>query len=150
MRSIRHPHILIFYGAGVNSNDHPFLVTELMVNGSLRRLLDSSEPITWSQRFTFARDIASGMRYLHSKFTVHRDLKAENCFLDARLRVKVSLALPLLPAHQSETTHHYCLRTNCLLWRLPTTAACAPIARSAGHMCCAHTLLKGERTGNLH
>ena len=30
MRSIRHPHLLIFYGAGVNHEKRAFLVTELM------------------------------------------------------------------------------------------------------------------------
>ena len=37
MRSIRHPHLLIFYGAGVDHNKRAFLVTELM-QGSCAKL----------------------------------------------------------------------------------------------------------------
>jgi serine/threonine protein kinase len=76
MRSVRHPHCLTFYGAGVNSDDQAYLVTELMVNGSLKYILrDRTKPLLWSLRIQIAADIAAGMRYLHEIGTVHRDLK---------------------------------------------------------------------------
>eukprot|EP00040_Diaphanoeca_grandis_P034701 m.216423 g.216423 ORF g.216423 m.216423 type:complete len:1123 (+) comp33207_c7_seq3:167-3535(+) len=91
MQSIRHPNLLTFYGGGVNSQQQAFLVTELMEGGSLRKLLlDVDHDLGWTQRLLFATDIARGMHYLHSKETLHRDLKADNCFLDAKLRVKVA------------------------------------------------------------
>ena len=43
MRSIRHPHILLFYGAGFLPNGHPFLVTELMERGSLFGILHDTK-----------------------------------------------------------------------------------------------------------
>lgn len=59
--------------------------------GSLKSLLyDVNVKIDWPTRIGFARDVASGMTYLHDKGAVHRDLKADNCFLDANRRVKVS------------------------------------------------------------
>eukprot|EP00035_Acanthoeca_spectabilis_P017699 m.371925 g.371925 ORF g.371925 m.371925 type:complete len:602 (+) comp16686_c1_seq8:1793-3598(+) len=90
MRSIRHPHILIFYGAGIGYQSRAFLVTELM-SGSLRALLlDKSQAFGWDSRLTFASDIAAAMAYLHRRDTVHRDLKADNCFLSDDFRVKVA------------------------------------------------------------
>jgi serine/threonine protein kinase len=91
MRSIRHPHLLTFYGAGVDSDSRAYLVTELM-SGSLRStLLDASVELPWFTRLTFASDVAHGMSYLHERGMVHRDLKADNCFLDGKsMRVKVA------------------------------------------------------------
>eukprot|EP00040_Diaphanoeca_grandis_P027786 m.159007 g.159007 ORF g.159007 m.159007 type:complete len:420 (-) comp31117_c1_seq1:268-1527(-) len=91
MQSIRHPNLLTFFGAGVNEGSQAFLVTELMEGGSLRTLLlDKTRALTWTQRLSFACDISRGMKYLHDKGTIHRDLKADNCFVDGALRVKVA------------------------------------------------------------
>eukprot|EP00040_Diaphanoeca_grandis_P035382 m.222338 g.222338 ORF g.222338 m.222338 type:complete len:1048 (+) comp33371_c0_seq6:308-3451(+) len=91
MQSIRHPNLLTFFGAGVNNKSQAFLVTELMDGGSLRvLLLNATLTLTWEQRVSFAKDIARGMKYLHEKETIHRDLKADNCFVDGNLRVKVA------------------------------------------------------------
>lgn len=73
MRSIRHPHLLTFYGAGVDSQSRAFLVTELMANGSLKSvLLSVGTPLSWGARLTYASDVGRGMTYLHDKGTVHR------------------------------------------------------------------------------
>lgn len=90
MRSIRHPHLLTFYGAGVDKDNRAYLVVELM-KGSLGEMLrDPSQDISWDRRLTFASDCAHGMSYLHEKDTVHRDLKADNCFVGEDMRVKVA------------------------------------------------------------
>lgn len=90
MKSVRHPHVLTFYGAGITSELYPFLVVELMEQGSLYALLnDHSRALSWRDRVQFALDVASGMRYLHGMDTVHRDLKSDNCFVSADMRVKV-------------------------------------------------------------
>lgn len=92
MRSIRHPNLLTFYGAGIRSEGgFPYLVTELMVKGSLKTLLRSKgTTLSWQVRLQFAADAAGGLRYLHSVGYVHRDVKADNCFVDGNLRVKVA------------------------------------------------------------
>lgn len=78
-------------GAGVNAQGHAYLVTELMSKGALKSLLrDTSLVLDWDLKLRFAADIASGMRYLHEQHTVHRDLKADNCFVDDGFRVKVA------------------------------------------------------------
>eukprot|EP00041_Stephanoeca_diplocostata_P022493 m.537705 g.537705 ORF g.537705 m.537705 type:complete len:344 (+) comp22077_c0_seq28:2678-3709(+) len=91
MQSIRHPNLLIFYGAGVTSDGLAFLVVELMVGGSLRTLLHNLAcTLTWEDKFRFALDTARGMKHLHVLNTIHRDLKSDNCLVDEHLRVKIA------------------------------------------------------------
>ena len=74
----------------MNEDGFPYMVTELMALGSVRQLLwDDERELLWPTRLQFASDTASGMEYLHSIGTVHRDLKADNCFVDNMMRVKV-------------------------------------------------------------
>jgi serine/threonine protein kinase len=81
MKSIRHPHLLTFFGAGINTEGLPFLllpflVTELMARGSLKALLrNRTLELTWETRLRMAKDAASGVGYLHERGAVHRDLK---------------------------------------------------------------------------
>jgi serine/threonine protein kinase len=54
-------------------------------------LRDHSIALSWHTRLTFASDIAHGMAYLHTHEMLHRDLKADNCFVDEKtMRVKVA------------------------------------------------------------
>jgi serine/threonine-protein kinase CTR1 len=63
-----------------------------MAKGSLRGVLKSSSSVTLSveMRQNMALDCARGMRHLHSLGSIHRDLKSDNCLVDANLRVKVA------------------------------------------------------------
>jgi serine/threonine protein kinase len=76
LQMIRHPNLLIFFGAGTTDDGRFFLVTELLTGGSLRKaLLDKETTIDWSVRHRVAKQVASGMQHLHSLSVVHRDLK---------------------------------------------------------------------------
>ena len=88
MQSLRHPHVLTFYGSGINSESMAFLVTELMTRGSLADLLrDHTMALPWvPTRLQFASDIAAGMEYLHGAGMIHRDLKVGVTRIIARLR----------------------------------------------------------------
>lgn len=88
MQSIRHPNLLIFYGAGIKSDNTPFLVVELMTKGSMGKLI-KNESVPWSTRRRFALEVAQGMAHLHSLDSLHRDLKSDNCLVDDKLHVKV-------------------------------------------------------------
>lgn len=95
MSQLRHPHIVAFYGAGIDNLGRRFLLTELLSRGSLRTVLADNvkhPSLDWHLRLRFCRDIAAGMLFLHSRDPpmLHRDLKADNCLLDDRWGVKVA------------------------------------------------------------
>lgn len=92
LQSIRHPHLVLFFGAGeITGDKKAFIVTEFMAKGSLRSVLnDSSNILKWEQKQSVASHIASGMQYLHNLGIVHRDLKSDNCLCDIQLNTKVA------------------------------------------------------------
>lgn len=79
LQMIRHPNLLIFYGAGTSDDGRFFLVTELLAGGPLRKaLLDTEKEINWDVRTRVATQVAKGMQHLHSLSIVHRDLKVHH------------------------------------------------------------------------
>lgn len=72
LRSLHHNNVLRFIGV-LYKDRRLHLVTEYISGGTLTELLhDSTQPLPWEQRVSFAKDIASGMAYLHSMNIIHR------------------------------------------------------------------------------
>ena len=94
MRSIRHPNIVLFVGAGRFPNDGcPFLVLEFMQRGALSGILhDLSVQFNSTQQITFCLDAAKGMEFLHSLQPprIHRDMKSSNLLVSEGWVVKVA------------------------------------------------------------
>lgn len=81
LRSLSHKNVLRFIGV-LYKEKKLHLITEYIAGGSLKELIhDSGLPLTWQDRISFARDISSGMSYLHSKNIIHRDLNSLNCLV---------------------------------------------------------------------
>ena len=81
LKSLNHKNVLKFIGV-LYKEKRLHLVTEYVAGGSLKELLhDSGLPLTWPERLSFAKDIACGMAYLHSKNIIHRDLNSLNCLV---------------------------------------------------------------------
>ncbi|KAJ4876593.1 L-type lectin-domain containing receptor kinase IV.3 [Raphanus sativus] len=64
------------------------LVYDYMPNGSLDKYLYNSSEVTltWKQRITIIKGVASALFYLHEDWeevVIHRDIKASNVLLDA-------------------------------------------------------------------
>lgn len=91
MIRLRSPHTVNVYGAVTSLPDRMVLVMELLAGGDLRTLLRNSEqrPLPEEQSRRIIGDICAGMTFLHSKDTVHGDLKSANVLLDGAGRAKV-------------------------------------------------------------
>lgn len=82
---LRHPNLVLFIGAGINSTGSVCMLTEFCSGGALFNLLHDPVPVSlsWKQRCKIALDIAKGMNCLHSYKPpiLHRDLKSLNLLL---------------------------------------------------------------------
>ncbi|XP_062504702.1 probable serine/threonine-protein kinase drkC [Corticium candelabrum] len=93
MRTVRHPNIVMFIGAGQYNKDQPFLVLEYMGGGALCSLLHKKEvELCAKQKLRFVLEAAKGMDYLHTLKPprIHRDLKSANLLLSLNWQVKVA------------------------------------------------------------
>ncbi|KAL9224466.1 hypothetical protein vseg_000495 [Gypsophila vaccaria] len=86
LSQLHHPNIVAFYGVVSDGSIKNFaLVTEYMVNGSLKQVLRRKDrTIDWRKRVIIAKDAAFGMEYLHEKNIVHFDLKSHNFLVNMR------------------------------------------------------------------
>ena len=92
MIRLRNPHTVNVYGAITSLPDRLILVMELLVGGDLRNVLKHAEhPLPEHQSRQIIRDVCAGMAFLHSKATVHGDLKSCNILLDGCGRAKVCM-----------------------------------------------------------
>ncbi|CAM9120296.1 unnamed protein product [Ectocarpus sp. 13 AM-2016] len=79
------------YGAVTCLPDRMVLVMELLAGGDLLMFLKKSkEPLPEDHARRIIREICTGMAFLHSKDTVHGDLKSANVLLDSSGRAKIA------------------------------------------------------------
>ena len=90
MFRLRSPHTVQVYGAVTCRKDELVIVMELLAGGNLRVLLDAAkEPLSENHTRQLVGDVCAGMAFLHSKETIHGDLKSSNVLLDGAGRAKV-------------------------------------------------------------
>lgn len=89
-RELDHPNLCKFIGASVEAPEIAIL-TEYCPKGSLNDVLQNDEiPLNWGFRFSFARDVARAMAYLHQRKIHHGHLKSSNCIIDDRWVLKIT------------------------------------------------------------
>ncbi|KAL8003207.1 putative protein kinase [Plasmopara halstedii] len=97
MASLHHPHIVSFVGVAWDQLIDLCVVTEYMVGGDLKALLNNYEKNGHAVGFDrtkvkIAIHVASALVYLHSckQPVIHRDLKSKNILLDKDMNAKVT------------------------------------------------------------
>lgn len=91
MRDVKHENLVRFIGICLDEQNTGIL-TELMIRGSLRNILDNEKmQIDWMFRYSMISDIIEAMIFLHnSEIEFHGRLKSSNCVVDGRFMVKLT------------------------------------------------------------
>ncbi|KAK3231474.1 hypothetical protein Dsin_003355 [Dipteronia sinensis] len=90
LRQLQHQNIVQYYGSEV-IDDHFYIYLEYVHPGSINKYVrEHCGAITESMVRNFTRHILSGLAFLHSKKTIHRDIKGANLLVDAKGVVKLA------------------------------------------------------------
>ncbi|KAK5960384.1 serine/threonine protein kinase CLA4 PWA37_002463 [Arxiozyma heterogenica] len=97
MKDSRHKNIVNFLEAYLKTEDDLWVVMEFMEGGSLTDIIDNSpadpithSPLTEPQIAYIVRETCQGLKFLHDKHIIHRDIKSDNVLLDNYGRVKIT------------------------------------------------------------
>ncbi|XP_022772825.1 mitogen-activated protein kinase kinase kinase 5-like isoform X2 [Durio zibethinus] len=90
LRHLKHRNIVQYYGSEI-VDDHFYIYLEYVHPGSINKYIrEHCGAITESIVRNFTRHILSGLAYLHSSKTIHRDIKGANLLVDANGVVKLA------------------------------------------------------------
>ena len=91
LRGLNHPNIVKYIYTDISPDKRGVdILLEYMPAGSLKSLLDKYGAFDEGIIRRFMRQILEGLKYLHSKGVIHRDLKCANVLVDNSLNVKLS------------------------------------------------------------
>lgn len=89
----RHPNIVTFIEA-FNYNSELFMIVEYMHYGTLTRYVNISrgKRAPWTEPLIayVVKQVMSGLRFMHSKSRLHRDIKSENILIGMNGEIKLS------------------------------------------------------------
>ncbi|GMI75530.1 EMBRYO DEFECTIVE 71, MAP KINASE KINASE KINASE 4, YODA [Hibiscus trionum] len=84
-----HPNIVQYYGSE-KVDDKLYIYLEYVSGGSIYKILQEYGQLGELAIRSYTQQILSGLAYLHSKSTVHRDIKGANILVDPNGRVKLA------------------------------------------------------------
>ncbi|GAV52811.1 hypothetical protein ZYGR_0AI00930 [Zygosaccharomyces rouxii] len=97
MKDSRHKNIVNFLEAYLKTDDDLWVIMEYMEGGSLTDIIENSaaadsnhSPLTEPQIAYIVRETCQGLKFLHDRNIIHRDIKSDNVLLDTRARVKIT------------------------------------------------------------
>ncbi|CAI0403252.1 unnamed protein product [Linum tenue] len=86
---LRHPNIVQYYGSE-QVDDKLYIYLEYVSGGSIYKILQDYGQLGELAIRSYTQQILSGLAFLHSKSTVHRDIKGANILVDPNGRVKLA------------------------------------------------------------
>ncbi|KAJ8579839.1 kinase-like protein [Rhizopogon salebrosus TDB-379] len=90
-KQLQHENILPLLGFSYEFGPLPAMVSPWMHNGSLSTYLDKKfTELTWERKLRILQQVATAIRYLHSKDVVHGDLTANNILIDIACNAHVA------------------------------------------------------------
>ncbi|KPI45128.1 Serine/threonine-protein kinase plo1 [Cyphellophora attinorum] len=103
---MNHPNIVDFLRA-FTLDDHTYVVLELCSNGNLTDMVRARSCLSLPEVRRFLIQICGGVRYMHKRSVIHRDLKMGNVFLDEHMNIRIGdfgLAAVMVDAQDRRTT----------------------------------------------
>lgn len=85
---MHHPNIVEFLRA-FTVNDHTYVVLEMCPNGSLTEMIKARSCLSLPEVRRYMIQICGGVKYMHKRSVIHRDLKMGNIFIDSRMNLKI-------------------------------------------------------------
>ena len=132
MTRLRSPYTVNVFGAISSLNDKFVIVMELISGGSLRNLLKRSSSKV--DACMIVGDVCAGMQFLHSKNTIHGDLKSANILIE-KGRAKIADFGTSRRAHVTMSTGLVTMNTALskntqmsLAWSAPEIVDCCSVS----------------------
>ncbi|KAL9245943.1 hypothetical protein vseg_019536 [Gypsophila vaccaria] len=89
LSQLSHPNIVRYYGSEL-AGDTLSVYLEFVSGGSIHKLLQEYGPFKEPVIQNYTRQILAGLAYLHSRKTVHRDIKGANILVDPNGEIKLA------------------------------------------------------------
>ncbi|KAJ1394253.1 Serine/threonine-protein kinase, active site [Sesbania bispinosa] len=83
------PHVVQYHGFFEIASGDVAIVMEYMDLGTLETMLKKKGTFSETQLAGVARQVLSGLRYLHSHKIIHRDIKPSNLLVNGKMEVKI-------------------------------------------------------------
>ena len=103
---MQHPNIVEFLRAFTHDN-HTYVILELCPHGNLTDMVKARGCLSLPEVRRFMVQICGGVRYMHKRSVIHRDLKMGNIFIDGQMNLKIGdfgLAAVMADEHDRRTT----------------------------------------------
>ena len=100
--SLVHPHILRVLDFGIEKGI-PFLVMDYASNSTLRQRHPRGSLLSVDTIFSYVKQIASALQYIHERKLIHRDIKPENLLIGRNGEILISDFGIAVMAHSSRS-----------------------------------------------
>jgi eukaryotic-like serine/threonine-protein kinase len=84
-----HQNVTVIHGVGEHDGQ-PYIVMEYVDGITLRRIIDRGEPLSIGRIILIAIQLCEGLRAVHEKMVMHRDIKSENILINDNDLVKIA------------------------------------------------------------